>query len=392
MNLMDIGKEARRIILEIEEMIYQWLPEEARQVFSSFPGPSQLLDDLNDSTSIFHQKQNAVLIEPAIRTVEKYVLLYLPGDEDMLTWLKCNERLLSLLLVAVALTCGIPPRGFQFASLQFDRCPETGSSRGLFLIDNCVAVGKPMAKQSGRSQQDCLWFLPPALGSSILFYLAVLRPVVIGILTRLRKEVGRQAISIFCRTVPRTNGFHSWSGDEITRMLQHHTKRLMFTISVGFLRQIYTAFFRQYFPGLCEAGVQEDALVDRQGQHRFYTGQRHYGQVTGNVPRSLGIDLTEARKLGAMSQLLHIFFELSPPVEQWRQLLQDVHFLPSARHNRLALDAARLLVLREYGILSRGTGPSAALRAGSALQHHPFFNVVSSFPQPIKIRPKIPSI
>lgn len=378
-NLVDIGNEARRIVLEAEALIYQCLPEGTRGMFTSFPALSQLSDDLNDPVSIFRQSGNTTLLEPTINTVGQSLLQSLTSENAMHTWLRHNEDLLSLFLVAVALTCGIPPRGFQFASLQFDRCSETGASRGLFLIDGCLAIGKPAAKQSGRSRQEsCLWFLPPALASCLAFYLAVLRPVVIKVRTRVRKEVDHQDTCIFCRSIPRIAGAHSWSGDEISQMVQHHTKNLNINLSIALLRQLYTAFFRQYFPGLCDPGAQEDSLVDRQGQHRFYTGQRHYGQLIGNVPRSLGIDLTEARKLGAMSQLLHIVFGLRPPDEHWRPFLEDAHFLPHAKHARHALDTARLLVLYEYGILSRGTGPPAAIRARKILLAHPYFRLVSS--------------
>ncbi|KAG9307991.1 hypothetical protein JVU11DRAFT_12733 [Chiua virens] len=371
-NMEDIGTEARRIILEIEESIYQWLPQKNSDAFNGFPDISQLSDDLNHPRSIFHQKGNAAVLEPIVSTVQKSLLQSLSSEEDRLAWLQHNEHLLSLFLVAVALTCGIPPRAFQFKSLQFDRCAETGASRGLFLISGCLAIGKPAAKQSEKSRHECLWFLPPALAYSLLFYLAVLRPVVIEVLTLSRKEVARQSTHIFCRTIPRTNGLCSWNGDEITRMLREHTKNINLTLSVGLLRQLYTAFFRQYFPDLCGTRAPADSPMDRQAQHRFYTGQRHCGLTIGNVPRSLGIDVTEARQLGAISQLLHIVFELRLPDAHWKLLLQHSHFLPSLQHDRHALDTARLSVLREYGILSRGAGPPAALKARAVLTTCPF--------------------
>ncbi|KAI5983643.1 hypothetical protein EDD15DRAFT_2376174 [Pisolithus albus] len=374
-NLVDIGKEAHRILMEAEALIYECLPEETCSIFSTFQDLSQLSDDLNDPASIFRQRGNAAFLRPSIVKAEASILQHFNSEEKMLQWLQNNDRLLSLFLTAFALTCSIPPRAFQFASLQYDRCPETGSSRGLFLIDGTLAIGKPAAKQSGRSRQDCLWFLPSTLASSLTFYLAILRPVVVKVLTRLRKEVIHQDTYIFCRTIPRTAGCHSWNGDEITKILQRHTKPLNIHISTALLRQLYTAFFRQYFPGLCGGAALEDSLVDRQGQHRFYTGKQHYGQVIGSIPRSLGIDLTEARKLGAMSQLLHIVFGLRSPDEQWRVLLEDSHFLPSSKHDRHALDTARVLVLCNYGISSGGTGPPAALRAQGVLEAHPYFGL-----------------
>lgn len=370
---MDLGQEARRIVIEIEYLLSQSLTEETSHVFASFPDASQLSDDLSDPKSIF--RQNSSLLQPRITQVAEAVVQSFENEEQMLAWLSRNDEILTRLLVAVALTCGVPPRGFQFASLQYDLCPQTGASRGLFLIDGNLAIAKPAAKQTGRYRQDCLWFLPPVLSSSMVFYLGIFRPVVIQVLTLLRKEVIHQDTYIFCRTTPRIGSSYSWTGDEISRMLQHHTKHFKIALSVGLIRQLYTALFRQYFPDLCAAGPQEDALVDRQGQHRNYTGQRHYGLIT-NIPRSLGIDLTEARKMGAMSQLLHVIFGLRIADERLRLDLERIHFLPCSKHEAHALDTARVLVVSQYGISSGGVGPRAAIKARTLLKDCPYFHVV----------------
>lgn len=375
-NLSDIGVEARRIISKVESSILQWLPHDAAHVFSDFH-LTQLSDDLGNQKSIFRQRENAELLQSKQNTI-KELLFCSFGDkeEDIYRWLQGNDRLLFLFMASIVITCGIPPRAFQFASFQFDQCYKTGAGRGLFLIDGCLAIGKPVAKQSGKSRQECLWFLPPLLSSSLVFYLGILRPIVINCLTVLRKDVTHQHTLIFCRTVPKTGGSHSWNGEELNCQLKLHTSNLAVALSVGVVRQLYTAFFRQYFPGLCDAGPQEDALVDRQSQHRFYTGKRHYGQVVGNVPQSLGIDLTEARKLGAISQLLHIVFGLAPPNEDWRALLEDSHFLPITRNDLHALCIARLQVLLEYNIMDRGRGPVAALRVRELLRTQPYAALV----------------
>lgn len=376
-NLSKIGEEARRIVSSVEALILQWLPEKAIHIFSRFYDLTKLSDDLGDQRSIFRQPENAKLLQAEQSTVKELLFhSFDDKEEQMHQWLLSNDRLLSLFMASIVLTCGIPPRAFQFASLQFDQCRASGAGRGLFLIDGHLAIGKPVAKQPGKSRQECLWFLPPSLASSLVFYLGILRPIIIDCLVTLRKDVTQQDTHIFCRTIPKMSGSHSWNGDELNQQLRLHTTNLAVALSVAIVRQLYTAFFRQYFPGLCDFGSQEDSLVDRQSQHRFYTGKRHYGQVTGNVPRSLGIDMTEARKLGAMSQLLHIVFGLTPPNAEWRPLLEDANFLPNTRNDQHALDTARLQILVEYHILDRGPGPTAALRARKILDTHPYLTVV----------------
>lgn len=375
-NIMDIGAEARRIILEIESLLRKSLPEGTKHLLASVANLSELSDDLTEASSIFHQ--NANLFEPIVAEVAGALLPSLSG-EGVRTWLESNDQVLSRFMVAIALTCGVPPRAFQFASFQFDHCLETGTSRGLFLIDGNLAIAKPAAKQLDRSRQDCLWFLPSALSSSLVFYLGVLRPIIIQALLLLRKEVVPQKTYIFCCTFPKAGRSCSWTGDEVAEMFQNHTRGLKINLSVGLIRQLYTALFRQYFPDLCAGGVQEDSLVDRQGQHRFYTGHRHYGMIITTVPRSLGIDLTEARKMGAMSQLLHVIFGFRAADDHLKLLLERSHFLPVLQHHTYALGAARTLVVSEYGIPSGGAGPRAALKAQALLYDQPYFQLVRPY-------------
>lgn len=374
-NLADIGQEARRIIIELELLLRRSLPEDCINQFTSFPDLSQFSDDLGNPASIF--QQNSDLLQPAIIQITRSLLQTSGDNKRLYSWLGYNDGILSCFLAAVSLTCGIPPRAFQFASLQYARCPQTGSSRGLFLIDGNLAIANPAAKQSGRFRQHCLWFLPPALSSLLLFYLGVLRPVVIEILTYLRKEVVPQTVYIFCQTILKTGRSH-FCTDEIPQMLRKLTKGLKVDISIRLIRQLYTAFFRQYFPDLCSPGPQEDSLVDRQGQHRFYTGQKHYGLIVTNIPRSLGIDLTEAKKMGAISQVLHTVFGLRSCDDRWQPLLQQSHFLPCSKYEAHALDTARVLAISEYSICSAGLGPAAALRARSLLKDCPYAQVVRS--------------
>lgn len=377
-DISKIGEEARRIISLVEASIIQWLPDEAAPVLSDLRSNlANFIDDLGDQRSIFRQPENAELLQEKKALVKNLLFhSFRSKEEEIHVWVENNDRVLSLFMTAIVLTCGIPPRAFQLASLQFDWCRKTGAGRGLFLIDGFLAIGKPVAKQLGQSRQDSLWFLPPSLALSLVFYLGILRPIVVDCLTILRKDVTQQDTLIFCRAIPQMDGSPFWTGSKLNQQLRFHTGNLAVNLSVAILRQLYTAFFRQYFPGLCDPGPQEDSLVDRQSQHRFYTGKRHYGQVIGNVPQSLGIDMTEARKLGTMSRLLHIVFELSPPTEECRPLLEDSHFLPSTKNDRHALDTARLQVLVEYGILHRGRGPPAALRAKDILDTHPYLILV----------------
>lgn len=377
-NMMDIGAEARRIILEIESLLRKSLPEGTKHLFTSVAILSELSDDLREASSIFHQNPN--LFEPVIVEVAGALLPSFSGEEGVRTWLKSNDQILSRFMVAIALTCGVPPRAFQFASLQFDQCLETDTSRGLFLIDGNLAIAKPAAKQLNRSRQDCLWFLPFSLSASLVFYLGILRPIIIQALLLLRKEVVPQKTYIFCCTFPKVGKSYSWTGDEVAEMFQNHTRGLKFNLSVGLIRQLYTAFFRQYFPDLCAGGAQEDSLVDRQGQHRFYTGHRHYGMIITSVPRSLGIDLAEARKMGAMSQLLHVIFGFRAADDHFKLLLERSHFMPVLQHQAYALGAARTLVVSEYSISSGGAGPRVVLKARALLNDQPYFQLVSPYP------------
>ena len=161
-----------------------------------------------------------------------------------------------------------------------------------------------------------------------------------------------------------------WFQAELASMILH--EKLGSQSLCGYLWQLYTAFICQYFPGLCDPGPQKDSLVDKQSKHWFYNGKWHDGQLIGNVPQSLSIDMMKARKHGTMSWLLHIIFRLSTPSEECKPLLKDFHFLPSVRNDQHALNTAQLQVLMEYGILHHGRGPPVALQANT----HPYLELV----------------
>lgn len=118
-------------------------------------------------------------------------------------WLELNDKIILLIAAAFGLTCGIPPRGFQFHTMQYDCCQTSGNLRSLFIIEGLPALRNPAAKQSNKSIQEYLWLFPPSLASPFLFYFGVLRPIVIEILLDLQEDISYQETHIFVHTFPK---------------------------------------------------------------------------------------------------------------------------------------------------------------------------------------------
>lgn len=395
--IQDIGREARKVLQKLEQRIEDSLPDEVHHLFHSFCSiSSSFSDDLNDNHSIFLQRPNASRLEPIILSVKDAFCKSLWADpiwtiQDSGTkvlnesaardWLELNDEIISLITAAFGLTCGIPPRGFQFHTMQYDRCQTSGNLRSLFIIEGLPALGNPAAKQSNKSIQECLWLFPPSLASPFLFYFGVLRPIVIEILLDLQEDISYQETHIFVHTFPKQRRQddlpYFWSGPDISQALQSHTKALPIRLTCNLLRHLHTALFRQFFPGLCEP-ERDDSLVDLQGQHRWYTGNRHYGKIIGSIPLTLGMSMTAARRYASISQLLQVIYQLSPPDESWYDLLSSAHILPTSKNEALAYSAAQTLVIREYGILP-GHVTSSSQSVSNVLQNAPYFHLVSSY-------------
>ncbi|KAG2046290.1 hypothetical protein BDR06DRAFT_1014861 [Suillus hirtellus] len=394
LSITDIGREAQKVLQKLEQCIEESLPDEVHHLFHSFHSiASSFCDDLNDSHSVFLQRPNASRLEPIILSVKDGLCKSLWTDpiwtvEDSGTkvlnesaargWLKFNDEIISLITTAFALTCGIPPRGFQFHTMQYNHCQTSGNLRSLFIIEGLPALGNPAAKQSNKSIQECLWLFPPSLASPFLFYFGVLRPIVIEILLDLQEDISYQETHIFMHTFPKQRRQddlpHFWSGPDINQALQSHTKALPIRLTCNLLRHLHTAFFRQFFPGLCDPG-HDDSLVDLQGQHHWYTGDRHYGKIIGSIPSTLGMSMTEARRYASISQLLQVLYQLSPPDESWCDLLSSTHILPTLKHETLAYSVAQKLVIQEYGILVLGNATASSQSVTGVLQNAPYFHL-----------------
>ena len=287
-------------------------------------------------------------------------------------WLQSSDDILSLVVTAFSLTCGIPPREFQFANMQYDHCPTTGSFRNLFIINGLPALGNPTAKQSNKLVQKCLWLFPPSLAPLFLFYLGVLRPITIEVLIFLRQNVAYQETHIFCHTIKK----HCvWNGSDVNGAIQHYMSALPIRLTCKFLRQLHTALFHQYCPGLCKAEGPSDSAVDHQGQHRWYTGNTHYGRIIGSVPKTLGMSMTEARQFATVSQLLQVIYGLCLPDESSKDLLLDAHILPCSKYETHAYLVAQKLVIQHYGILSGDVAASVA----TVLNNRPYIQLVRMF-------------
>jgi len=330
-----------------------------------------LTDDLNQQQAVFQQPENKSWLDGLVeQAVQGSKVLLLKNEQKRA--LLCREKdILQALATAFLLTCGIPPRPSQVKTLRYDWDEKTGSPRNLFIVFGLVALGNPEAKQLGQTTRECLWALPLSLGTPVMFYLGVIRPVLIRVLSCLKGEISQYSMSIFVHPFPVKNSL-LWDGAMVNSALQKHMPTLPIKFTGTLLRSATTAMLRRHFPSLTNADLSPDSLLDLQSQHRRRTGDTHYGRDF-DIPRSLAMTIDRARGYIAVSQAIQKLYGLGEPNESSRLILSSSHLLASGRHEDIALMEARFQVSSVYLHLA-GDGQQLSVQAlvGNVLRTAPY--------------------
>ncbi|KAH7905369.1 hypothetical protein BJ138DRAFT_1118538 [Hygrophoropsis aurantiaca] len=332
--------------------ILECLPPDCVDDFETFDWRS-LGDDFTDKASVFQQQRNKPILDPLIDRLRLSLLAVRDKglskesmtplmassrklDQDAAKkWLHTHDAILSAITACFVLTCGIPLRDFQFRSLLMDHDYEAGWWRNLFIVDNLPALGNPAAKQRDRPFHEGLWQVCQALSPLLLYFLGILRPQYRDVLKVMGNDAQLFDAHIYVHPFPRNRSKLPgiWTGSDINRALQDHTRQAPMRLTCGIMRNKVTAVFWQFFPWLCVAEADKGSWseVDKQGQHDRKTGNVSYGRVF--APNIAGA-----------------IYGLAPPDEDWKDELATSPFFYAKRNEPFAFARARNLVCIHYGL------------------------------------------
>ncbi|KAG1894096.1 uncharacterized protein F5891DRAFT_1256536 [Suillus fuscotomentosus] len=372
----DLGRLAKAAISDVSEQIMKCLPDGCQSLLQQFYGIfSQLVDDLSSPDAIFLQPSNRILLQPLLDVMLQRLVdpeepkHHITGSSSSINeecarqWLDFNERILGQIIVAFLLTCGIPPRHWQFRSLLFQSDSSTGGVRNLYLLGSELVIGNPEAKQINQVTRECMWAFPPSLAPLISFYLAIVRPSVIRIsgLIHHVNQAHRTHIFSHTFTATRLEYPHVWNGSDVNAALWAHTSSLNVRLTCSLLRNAVTAMYHQFFPALSQSesvGVQP---VQKAGSNRR--------PPSDHVPPALGMSFEQARKYISSSHALQALYGLRCPDNNLAD--RNSAILGNLKHASLALKEARLCVREEYDLYNAHL-PAMSGKAASILDAAPY--------------------
>ncbi|KAG2029938.1 hypothetical protein BDR03DRAFT_987433 [Suillus americanus] len=375
----DLGRLAKTAIADVSEQIIECLPDGCQALLQQFYGVfSQLVDDLTSPDAVFLQPSNRVLIQPMLDAMlqclmdpeeSKHRIMHsssLINEECARQWLDFDERILGQTIVAFLLTCGIPPRPWQFRSLLFQSDSSTGSPRNIYLLGSELVIGNPEAKQINQVIRECLWAFPPTLAPLISFYLAIVRPSVIHILGLIHHVSQAHRTHIFSHTFTRTRlEFpHVWNGSDVNAALWAHTSSLNVRLSCSLLRNAVTAMYHQFFPTLSQSESIGTQLVQKAGNNRH--------RPSNHVPPALGMSFEQAQKYVSSSHALQVLYGLRCPDNHLAD--RNSAILGNLKHASLALKEARLCVREEYDLYNAHL-PAISGKAAGILDAAPYIRL-----------------
>lgn len=266
-----------------------------------------------------------------------------PDTRAARKWLVLDQQVLSLLATVFSLTCGMPLRGWQFASLFFNHTPA--HLRNIWvLLGGQVVVANPRSKQRNRLFAPTLFAFPLGISTHLLYYLFIIRPIACKIFQHLGENVEVYSNEIWARPVWRRNRVvepYRWTGEDISKTIKHNTKPLVgVALTPALIRQIMQAVFRHKFPRLFELCFTIDAPASTDSLSQY--GLRC-------IPKSC-MPPEQGGKLLAVSQIWQAALAVGVINEVWREVAIGSHIFPATKNIPYAREQARGTMNRHFSV------------------------------------------
>lgn len=355
-NLKTWASEASLLIGKFNSAVDGLLPF-GLAIDSSFS--AERIDDHDVRMAPHMQPHNKIWMDPICAEVESRLLdplekrhrlcplgLGKPDKRAACKWLALDQQVLSLLATIFSLTCGMPLRAWQFASLFFNHTPE--HLRNIWVLPGgIVIVANPFSKQRNRLFAPTLFAFPLGISTHLLYYLLILRPIACTFFQSLGEHVEVYRNEIWARPMCRRNRVvepYRWTGNDIGNAIKRCTKPLIgVALTPAVIRQIMQAVFRHKFPRLFELYFSKNASESIAGLSQ--DGLRC-------IP-TLCMPGEQGGKLLAVSQIWQAAIGIGPFDEAWRDVTLNSHILPTIENVAYAREQAMGTINRYFNV---GTG------------------------------------
>jgi hypothetical protein len=325
------------------------------------------------------QSQNAVWIDPIRDAV--YTKLLDPTEtkhrlfdgthfnaKAVEKWLVLDETILRLLLVVFILTSGVCVRGFQFKSFRFQKSDT--HNRNVWLLRTGIFVfANPNAKQRHIKLAPTLHSFPSSITKQLAFYIYIIRPSVIRLLSEMGKEPPEPyTYTIWAYITPRHRSHTKleWKGSDVNQALKSTiSARLGTILHVRLARQINQAIFRNKYPAMFQSLTERSPLESSNGIEPL----KQYG-LHCKFPNLTTMDAYQAVKLLAVSEIWQAGLAVGPLNDAWQLLAAGSHLFPTETHLKIAFLHARHMIHIHYGV-AHGLAESGKL-ASELLETKPF--------------------
>lgn len=183
-------------------------------------------------------------------------------------YLKKKKLFLQLLMLAIFLTGGQPPRGPEIGSVKFRNAD--GSTRNTKVDpdgNSFVQISYNKARSISNRSFHVARFLPAEVGRVLMLYTVYVRPFAHYLYNRYQEAMGKPKIDddgsyLFCDDGEPTK---YWKGDKLSAILQRETKiALDYSINISKWRHIVIGIARRYIKTIAAHFARNEKECERQ--------------------------------------------------------------------------------------------------------------------------------
>ncbi|KAI9450534.1 hypothetical protein BJY52DRAFT_1191759 [Lactarius psammicola] len=346
------------LISRIGEAVANQMP--SGMVVSDLKG-QMLSDDLSEMAPHKQEKNTAHMertmdgfLKAMASPTESRHRLYSQGgllnNEAVMQYVMRDQEIKGLLCALLTSCSAVPMRPWQFGSIVFDSCKDTG--RNVWIVGNRFVTGKPVAKQLNVAFADTIFWLPSAITSDLTVLLYYQQPFISSLL----EETGIPDLlyashvwalpSIASREIrPKV-----WNGQEVNRKVRDLTQQLIGSpIDVSLARQSSQGLLRDKIPALFEIFQCRDNLYLKEGSYQHQPCLEAYA-THHNLKRLAHAAKIQVNRASACLIVCDIWQSMHGVVQAdpiWGPMVAGSYIFPSIAHDASAFLGAQSLKMIE---------------------------------------------
>ncbi|KAF9062708.1 hypothetical protein BDP27DRAFT_1368608 [Rhodocollybia butyracea] len=339
--LTDFSKNYNLELEALQQAFKKLVPLSLQEKFLQSFAISNLFDDIRSHQSIFKQQQNKGYIGNFVEELKEQLWHTkthgrdLANKDNIWNWIDDVEALQEHLIRGIFPTMGVTLRATQGGALSYD---SSGSYiRCLRIIDGLVCLVGPLSKVDNDKQRRCFFSLKADMAWYLLFYLGVLRPVVISLIQEpvINNSAPVKDLEhyIFAKLgrLTQLRACYRFEGTEIDACL----KANLLGLDTNSLRHVTTGILRHWRPDLDLPSERTDdptstSVLDLQGQHTSRVSRMHYARTP-----YMNATLFNKAELNAQLKVSHAMQNLDEVVRNGGKAtqVQNINHVDALRRN-----------------------------------------------------------